>query len=62
VEKSFNNVSNSVCTVTVVASPNPLSATPLPSSAMKTSENTKEEPVYPEPEDEGDIQMEFSSD
>lgn len=36
VEKSSNKVSNSVCTVTVVASPNPLSATPLPSSATKT--------------------------
>jgi hypothetical protein len=29
---------------------------------MKTSENTEEEPDYPEPADEGDIQMEGSSD
>jgi hypothetical protein len=29
---------------------------------MKTSENTKEEPDCPEPADEGDIQMECSSD
>ena len=57
-EKSSNKVSNSVCTATVVASPNPLSATPLPSAAMKTSENTKEERDYPEPADEGDIQTE----
>ena len=25
---------------------------------MKVAENTEEDPVYPEPKDEGDIQME----
>jgi hypothetical protein len=27
---------------------------------MKVAENTEEDPVYPEPKDEGDIQMEYS--
>jgi hypothetical protein len=31
-------------------------------SAIKTPENTEEDPVDPHPADEGDIQMEYSSD
>jgi hypothetical protein len=40
-----------------VASPDPLSPIPI-SLAMKTQENIEEDP---EPADEGDIQMEYSS-
>jgi hypothetical protein len=29
-------------------------------SGMKVAENTEEDPVYPEPKDEGDIQTEHS--
>jgi hypothetical protein len=47
--------SESDCTSTVVISPDPLSPTPSTSSAMKTPENTEEEPDDPEPSDEGDI-------
>jgi hypothetical protein len=57
VEKSSNKVSKVIVVATLC-----LSAILLPSSAMKTTENTKEEPDYPEPADEGDIQMEHSSD
>jgi hypothetical protein len=32
------------------------------SSAMKIPENTEEDPDEPEPADEGDIQMEYTSD
>ena len=39
-----------------------LSHTPSTSSAMKTPENAEEDPDDPEPEDEGDIQIEYSSD
>jgi hypothetical protein len=42
-----------------VVSPDPLSPAPSTSSAMKTPENTKEDP---EPGHEGDIQMEYASD
>jgi hypothetical protein len=42
----------SVCTSTVAVSP-----TPSTSSAMKTPENTEEDPDDPEPADEGGIQM-----
>jgi hypothetical protein len=45
--------SKSVCMLTVVVSPDTLSSTPSNSSAMKTPENTDEDP---EPADEGDIQ------
>jgi hypothetical protein len=57
VRKLFSRASKSICTPTVVASPDPLSPTPV-SLAMKTQENIEEEP---EPADEGDIQMEYSS-
>jgi hypothetical protein len=52
----------SACTLTVVVFPNPLSPAPLTSSAMKTPENTEEDTDDPEPADEGDNQMEYSSD
>jgi hypothetical protein len=51
----------SVCTSTIVVSPDPLSPTPSTSLAMKTPENTEEGPGNPEPSD-GDTQKEYSSD
>jgi hypothetical protein len=54
----FRKTSISVFTSTILASPNPLSPTPSP-SALKTSENTKEDH---NPADEENIQMEYSSD
>jgi hypothetical protein len=42
-----------------VVSPHPLSPTLSISSAMKTPENTEDDPD-PEPAHEGDIQMEYS--
>jgi hypothetical protein len=60
-ENTFKNSSKSVCTSTVVISPEPFSPTPT-SSAMKTPENIAEHPDDPEPADEGDIQMEHYSD
>jgi hypothetical protein len=39
-----------------------LSPTPSTFSEVKTPENTEEDPDDPEPADEGDIQMEYSSD
>ena len=41
--------------------PDPLSPTPSPSSGMKTPQNTEGDPDGPEPTDEGDIKMEYSS-
>jgi hypothetical protein len=38
-----------------------MSLAPSTSSAMKNPENTEEDPDDPEPADEGDIQMEYSS-
>jgi hypothetical protein len=58
----FKKVSKSVFASTVLVSPDPLSPTPSPSSAMKTPENAEEDPDDPEPADEGDFQMEYSSD
>jgi hypothetical protein len=40
----------------------PLSHTPPTFSAVKTPENTEEDPADPEPADKGDIQMQYSSD
>jgi hypothetical protein len=51
----FKKASNSVCTSTVVIFPD---LTPSTSSAIKTPENPEEDP---EPADEGDLQMEYSS-
>jgi hypothetical protein len=56
----FKKVSICVCTPTAVVSPDTLSPTPS-TSAMKTQKNTDRNPDDPEPED-GDIQMEYSSD
>jgi hypothetical protein len=39
----------------------PLSSTPPTSSATKTPKNTEKNPDDPEPADEKDIQMEYSS-
>jgi len=46
--------------LTVVASLVPLSPTPT-SSAMKTPENTEENPDEPQPAEERDIQVVYSS-
>jgi hypothetical protein len=45
--------------INIMVSPDSLSPTPSTSSSMKTPENTEEDS---EPADEGDIQMEYSSD
>jgi hypothetical protein len=47
----FKKASKCVCSLTIVVCPNPLSPAPSASSAMKTPENTEEDP---EPADEGD--------
>jgi hypothetical protein len=60
--EKFKKASESVCTSTIVISPDPFSPTSSTSSGMKTSENTEEYPNDPEQADEEDIQMEYSSD
>ena len=55
-----NKTSNSICTPTIMASPDPLSPTPV-SLAMKTQENIEKDLDESEPWDEGVIQMEYSS-
>jgi len=45
-----------------MVSPNPLSPTPSTSAVMMTPKNTDKVPHTPEPADEGDIQIEYSSD
>jgi hypothetical protein len=45
-----------------VVSPDPLSPAPSIYSAIKTLENTEEDPDDGEPADEGDICVEYSSD
>jgi hypothetical protein len=57
----FKMTTKSVCTSAFVVYSDPLSPTPSMSSAMKTPENTEEDPDNPEPADEGDIQMEYPS-
>jgi hypothetical protein len=57
----FEKASKSVCSSTVVVSPDASSPIPLTSSAMKTPKNTEEGPDDLEPPYEGDIQMEYSS-
>jgi len=54
----FNKASKSICTSTVVASPDPLYSTPI-SLDMKTQENIEEDPDDTEPADEGDSQVEY---
>ena len=56
-----NKPSKSVCIWAVLVHPDPVSSTPSTSSAMKTPENAEEDADDPEPADEGDIQMEYSS-
>jgi len=51
----FKMNSKCVCASNVVISRDPLSSILSNSSAMKTQENTKEEPDDPEPADKGDI-------
>ena len=58
----FKKASKIVQTPSVVVCPDPLSPTPSTSSAMRTPENTEEDPDDLKPADEGDIQMEYSSD
>jgi hypothetical protein len=58
----FKKALKSVCTSTIVVSPNrPRSPTLSTSSAMETPENTEEDPDDPEQADEGDIQKEYCS-
>jgi hypothetical protein len=54
----FRKASKSVCTSTVVVSPDHLSPTPSTSPAMKTPQNTEVNSDDPERADEGDSQME----
>ena len=58
----FEKASMCVCTSNIVASPGHLSPLQSASSAMKTPENTKEDPGDAESTDEGDNQMKYSSD
>jgi hypothetical protein len=58
----FKKATKSVCTSTIVVSPDPLFPTPPTPSAMRNPENAEEDPDGPEPADEGNIQMEYSSD
>ena len=51
-----------ICTSNIVASPGLLSPIQAASSAMKTPENTEEDPGDAESTDEGDNQMKYSSD
>jgi hypothetical protein len=55
----FKNDSKTVCTSTIPVSHDPFPNTPSTSSAIMTTENTKQDP---EPANEGDIQMEYSFD
>jgi hypothetical protein len=57
----FKKASNNFCTSIVVVIPDPLSPTPS-TSAVKTPENTKEDPDHPQHAGEGDIQMDYFSD
>ena len=56
----FKQPSKSICTQTAV-SPYPLSCIPA-FSTMKTPGNLEKGPDDPEPADEGNIQIEYSSD
>lgn len=58
----FKKAFRSISTSTIVVSSDPLSLTPLTSSAVKTFENTEEDPDEPEPPDEWDTQTEYSFD
>jgi NaMN:DMB phosphoribosyltransferase len=58
----FKKASRSACLSTIVVPHNLLSLIPLMSSALKTPENTEENPDKPKSADEGDIKMECSPD
>jgi hypothetical protein len=58
----FKKAIKSVCTLTIVVSPDPLFPTPPTPSAMRNPEKADEDPEGPEPADEGNIQTEYSSD
>jgi len=58
----FKKASRSVCLSPIVVSHNSLFLIPLTSSALKTPENTEENPAQLKSADEGDIQMECSLD
>jgi hypothetical protein len=57
----FKKASMSFCTSNVVVFPIPLSHIP-PTSLSMTPEKTEEVPDDPEPADEADFQIEYSSD
>jgi hypothetical protein len=57
----FNKVSKNVCTPATVFSPDPLCPTLSSCSAMKTPYSTEQGPDDPEPIDEEDIQVKYSS-
>jgi len=57
----FTKASRCVCTSTVVLSLDPLSPTPSTNSIMKTAENTEEDPYDTHTADEGDNQIEYTS-
>jgi hypothetical protein len=57
VRDMFKKASKGVCTPAIVISPDPLSPTSSTSAAMKTSENTEEEPDDPELVHEGDTPL-----
>jgi hypothetical protein len=58
----FKDASKSVSTSTIVASPDPLSPNQSTCLALKTPENTKEDPGDPQAAGEEHIQMYYSSD
>jgi len=58
----FKKATKNVCTSTIVVSPDLLFPTPPTPSAMRNQENAEEDLDGPEPADEGNIQMEYSSD
>jgi hypothetical protein len=58
----FKKVSESLCTSTIVVSPDPLFPAPSTSSTTKTAANIEEDPHDPDHGHEGAIQMEYASD
>jgi hypothetical protein len=58
----FKKASTSFCVSPVVVFPEPLSPTPSTSLAMKTPKKKEEVPDDPEPADDADFQIEYSSD
>ena len=61
IRDTFQKVSNGIWTQTATVSPDPLSPTAATFSTMKTPEKREENPNDPEPTDDGNIQMEYSS-